>query len=435
VACGVHFIGFRCGYGVELTRQFSDEVTMLESRRTVQGAATLAAAGIVSAVLGWLTLVVVARFRGPEEYAEFSVVWSLYFAVAGILIGLQQETTRAQLAHKEQDGITRLADAASRTILGVLCVAGAGLIFASGLPGVTVVGIWRTAGPTLLALPVLAAAMVVTGALAADARWRAVASLAMADQAVRLVAISAVVLAFPGPLAYGFALAAGLLCYVPLIVHGLLHSPRLACSAAVFGRRSAAAMLSAGCANALVVGLPFLVTVTGESQERDRGVLFAAILMTRTPILLIANAIRPVLLRTFVSHKEEALTWTWKRVPIFISASLVAVLLAWAAGPVTLQLIFGEDFQTSRAMMSALMAGAILILVQTWSGLILVALDRDLSATFGWAVSLAVAISCLALPGSLQERTVSALLLGPVLGIALHLMAVGRHTRAHADRA
>ena len=395
------------------------------TREALRGAGTLALAAFVAAGLGWLTLVVVARALGPGEYADFSVVWSVYFGVAGILIGLQQETTRSLVAARREPARIGLVGAGAWTTLTV--VLAALLVAAIGLAlGVTVKDVGNTAGPALLAIPVLAAAMMVNGALAADGRWNALAWLALGDQVVRFGAVILVVQLAPGDVAFGAALVAGLVCFVPFIAIGWSRLPKIAGTRPGFVGRSAAAMVSSGCANVLVVGLPALITATGDGSDRARGVLFAAILLTRTPVLLLANSVRPVVVRVFVANRSQLRAWAWRVAPSVVVATAVAAGVGWALGPWVLRLLFGSDFRVSGPVMAGLVLAAVLILLQTWTGVALAAIDRDLASTVGWLVAVVIAVGCLLLPLALEERTLSALLAGPGAGIAIHLAVLRR---------
>jgi O-antigen/teichoic acid export membrane protein len=399
---------------------------MTETRDVVRGAGTLAIAGVAAAVLGWATLVVVARTQGPGEYADFSVIWSVYFGVAGILIGLQQETTRSLVASREGSRGVGLVGAGAWATLVVLVAALAMVAVAPVAGSVGADDVVSSAGPAIIAIPLLAAAMMVNGGLAADSRWGALAGLALGDQFVRLVAVVLVVAVAPGEVAYGAALVAGLACYFPFIVVGWRRAPVITGTRAGFVGRSGAAMVSSGCANLLVVGLPALITVTGGGSDRARGVLFAAILLTRTPVLLLANAVRPVVVRVFVIHRSRLREWARRIAPLTVAATAGAALLGWALGPWALRLLFGPDFEVSRGLIAGLVVAAVLILLQTWTGVALAAIDRDGASTAGWLVAVVLAIGCLLLPLGLEERTLVALLVGPGVGLALHLGVLGR---------
>jgi len=406
---------------------------MTETRQALRGAGILALAGVVAAGAGWLTLVVVARTRGPSEYADFSVVWSVYFGIAGVLIGLQQETTRSLVAARREPRRIGLVGAGAWTTLTVVLAALLVGATALALGGVNVADVSMVAGPALLAIPLLAAAVMVNGALAADGRWNVLAGLALGDQFVRFGLVIVVVQVAPSEVAYGAAMVAGLICFIPFIAIGWSRRPAIAGTRSGFVGRSAAAMVSSGCANVLVVGLPALITATGEASDRAHGVLFAAILLTRTPVLLLANSVRPVVVRVFVANRSSLRAWAWRVAPVVVLATTVAVAIGWALGPWLLRLLFGSDFRVSGELMACLVLAAVLILLQTWTGVALAAIDRDVASTVGWLVAVVIAVGCLLLPVGLEERTASALLAGPGVGMAIHL-AVLRMSPGEARR-
>lgn len=394
---------------------------MTETRQALRGAGILALTGVVTAAAGWLTLVVVARSRGPGEYADFSVVWSVYFGIAGVLMGLQQETTRSLVSARREPRRVGLVRAGAWTTVAV--VVAALLLGATGL----VLGranlddIGTSAGPALLAVPLLAAAMVVNGALAAERRWNLLAGLTLGDQLVRFGLVLLVVHVAPGQVAYGAAMVGGLICFVPFIAIGWARRPAIAGTCPGFVSRSVAAMVSSGCANVLVVGLPALITATGDASDQARGVLFAAILLTRTPVLLLAHSVRPVVVRVFVAHRSQLRASARRAAPFVVLAGAVATTIGWALGPWLLRLLFGPEFRVSGLLMAGLVLAAVVILLQTWTGVALAAIDRDVASTVGWLVAVAIAVGCLLLPMNLEQRTVLALLAGPGVGIAVHL--------------
>ena len=397
-----------------------------EANRALRGAGTLALAAVVAAAAGWLTLVVVARTQGPGEYADFSVVWSIYFGVAGVLIGLQQETTRSLVAVRREPARIGIVAAGAGTTLAVAVVSLLVVGLTLALGAASIHDVLSVAGPALLAIPLLAAAMMVNGALAADGRWNLLAGLTLGDQFVRFGAVILVVQVAPGDMAYGVALVAGLVCFVPFIAVGWSRLPAIPGTRSGFVGRSVAAMVSSGCANVLVVGLPALITATGDSSDHARGVLFAALLLTRTPVLLLANSVRPVVVRVFVTNRGRLREWASRAAPVVVLGTSVAVAVGWALGPWLLQALFGSDFEVSGALMACLVLGAVLILIQTWTGVALAAIDRDVASTLGWVVAVVVALGCLLLPWGLEERTVTALLAGPSLGVVVHLGVLRR---------
>jgi O-antigen/teichoic acid export membrane protein len=402
-----------------------------------RGSVLLASGGLISAAIAWLVLVLVARLAGPVDYEEFVIVWSVYFAAAGVLVGLQQQVVRAlgTPGRSTEVSATRLGPG----VLGVgtraglvvvpLAVLAFGVALDVGTAQTVTVAVVVACGTVVLVL-----ASVVLGVLAADARWSVIAGVGVGDQVVRGVAVLVVVVVGPSPITLVLAVFAGLVAFAPLL---RLAAPRRMpeVEAVVFGRRAYAAMVSTGCANILIVGLPFLVELTGETPAGVTASLFAAIYLTRSPLLVPANALRPMVLRLLLEHRTHLVRWVTTRLA---PATGVALVLAAAGGhlvgPALLGLVFGPDFELSGPTMAALVMAAVLMLGLTLTGMAMVALDRDVAATAGWIATTVITITVLSVPVGVVERCVLAMVAGPATGMVVHLIAIARTpSRAEAS--
>ncbi|BAS09793.1 uncharacterized protein Rv1510/MT1558/MT1560 [Arthrobacter sp. Hiyo4] len=70
--------------------------------------------------------------------------------------------------------------------------------------------------------------------------------------------------------------------------------------------------------------------------------------------------------------------------------------------------------------------GAALLATLNLSGALAAALGRHLVYSGGWLAGTALALALLLTPFDAESRTVLALVLGPALGIAIHVIALGR---------
>jgi hypothetical protein len=64
-----------------------------------------------------------------------------------------------------------------------------------------------------------------------------------------------------------------------------------------------------------------------------------------------------------------------------------------------------------------------LVALLTLSGAASLALERHAVYVVGWVAATAVTVTVLLLPGSMETRTVVALVAGPLVGIPVHLLA------------
>ena len=212
------------------------------------------------ALLGWLTLVVVARLGSPAMYAGFAVIWAVYYALAGVLAGLQQEVTRSVLVAER----TPASQGRPWFVTYVIIVVAFGACLAATFPwwGRAVDAPWTVAVPVSLGAVSLTALVMVLGLLAARGQWMSMVVVLGLDAAGRLVAVVAAALMTDSLFWYAVAVVGGGAVWVPLVwtrgfapVRHSLGRPgatRLSLS------RSAGAMTTTGGAAVLVAGLPWL---------------------------------------------------------------------------------------------------------------------------------------------------------------------------------
>lgn len=397
-----------------------------------RGSFVLTSGGLVSAAIAWVALVLVARVTSADEYEEFVVVWSVFFAVAGVLVGLQQQVQRALRPAVEgappparaagPPGAPVWAVGARAGLLVVPVALVAFLVVLRPSPSGTVVLVAVVvSGTTALVL-----ASVALGVLAAEARWTAVAVVGVADQLVRLAALGTVAVLAPEDVLFVAAVHVGLVVFLPLF-RTLRPADLAATERVAFGRRAAAAMVTAGCSGVLVVGLPFLVAVTGETPDEVTASLFAALYLTRSPLLVPANALRPLLLRALLERRGTVARSLLARAGVAAAgAAAVAAVAGWVAGPPLLRVVFGPGYELSGAAMSWLAVAAVVMLGLMLTGMATVALDQDAGSTLGWLVATATTIGVLLLPVGVVERCVLAMVVGPVVGIAVHVVVLVR---------
>jgi O-antigen/teichoic acid export membrane protein len=381
---------------------------------------------MISGVFGWLVMVVAGRQLGPEGYARFSVAWGVFFGVGGAFSGIQQETTRAVRTaadHTSAQGVRALRAALTVAAAFVLMIA---LLSPAWGPS-TFSGKWPTFLVTLtvgwLSLSIY---MFLNGALAAQGRWNHLAWSIAGDQVLRLALVALVLSITDRVSVILWAVVGGTLIWFPMLVSADVRRAFTAFtgqSLAGFARRGTAAMVSAGCAALMIGGFPFLVQLTAhKALGPSTGVVFAAVLLTRSPILLPLYGLRPVLLVWLISHRDGIRGRVHRGLLLGFAVGLGLSALAYMVGPAVLAIMFGADYAASRPLMSGLTAGAVMIMLLTVSGLTLISVDRHSGSTRGWLLALAISTAALALPISLEARSALAVTLGPGCGVLWHLL-------------
>ena len=102
------------------------------------------------------------------------------------------------------------------------------------------------------------------------------------------------------------------------------------------------------------------------------------------------------------------------------------MLVAGLAGPWLLRTAFGPEYQAGGALLAWFTFAAVAIALLTLTGAAAVAAARHRAYAAGWIIATAASVLLLLLPLPLETRTVVALLCGPLVGIAVHVVALAR---------
>lgn len=392
-------------------------------------AAVLTGASVVAAGLGWVTLALVGRVFGPATYAEFTVWWSLYFAAASVLVGLQQVVAADQLRQAGQPG-TRdqrhpVRELVALTLPPAVLAWGA-LVWLLPSPRPGVLGVLLPVTVGVVGCLVLASETL--GLLVAQGRWAALGVLGVVDAGLRLALVLVVVSRWPTPAGYVGGVVVSVVVFVPLAVRGDWRFG----AAARFGgpgfvRRAGLSMLGAGCLGVLSVGMPALIQMTGDSPSDDAARLFATLVLLRSPVLLVAGAVRPLVLRHLAARPADGVGPTGSRLGSLVAATLAAGAAgSWLLGPHVVALLFGPAFAPERLEAAVVGTSGVLLALTAISATALVARGRERAALSGWLLALAVTVVTLRLPLDLQQRADLALLAGPAVGLVTHALLARR---------
>jgi O-antigen/teichoic acid export membrane protein len=189
--------------------------------------------------------------------------------------------------------------------------------------------------------------------------------------------------------------------------------------------RIAQSMLAQAAAAALVVGFPvMLAATTGPADYRQAAPLILAISLTRAPLLVPLNAVQGVAVSYLVHAGRRFSRALLGVIGIVTGVGLGGSLAAWAVGPWLMATLFGSDYRVQGWVLGLLTLSATLLAVLTITGATCQATDRHAVFLAGWVVATSSAALLLLLPGSLEQRSVTALLGGPTLGLAIHVGAL-----------
>lgn len=428
------------GQGLEDTTRRGRAVSMTD----VGGAATptgpvargsvarVGASTVLTVSCVYVAFCLAARDLSPDRFAVFGVFWGALGVVTGAAYGLLQETTREVRLARDTEVIEdpRTNPLRAAGLIGVVTavvVAGTSLLWSrqvfgevSSLPvGLLSVG--------LAGFCVQASLM---GALAGSDRWTQYATLMVTDGAIRLaVAVATVVLGW-GLAGFLWAAAAGAGTWLFM----LLASPTTRAAAGLVTpgglarlvRGAAHSITAAGASAILMMGFPVLLKATSSQLGVEGGVIILAVTLTRAPLLVPLTALQGNLIAHFVDNRAARLRALIAPALVIGGIGGVGALAAGLTGPWLLRVGFGPDYRASGALMAWLTAAAVVIAMLALTGTAVVAASLHRAYALGWVGATAASTLLLLLPLALDTRTAIALLCGPLVGIAIHLVALAR---------
>lgn len=388
-----------------------------------------ATAAVSTFVIQWA----VGRFSSPELTAEFLVYWSLLFAAFGIVGGVRNETTRAVgSARKFGESRTR---ALTATLLlgggiGLLVVVTAPL-WAEHLVPSTAPAIIPVIGLSVL---LYSCHVTLMGALSGRESWTHFSGLMIAEACVRLVLVGVVILAAGGLLALEVAVAVSALTWIGLLLLAPEYRHAVAARTDVrlgrLVRNHLFAIASSVSSSALITGFPVLMQLT--SSDADAAVLAStifAISLTRSPIMIPLQAFQGVAIVAFVRSERNPLAALLKPLGALAALGAVGAVAAGLLGPWLMDVLFAGKYEVSAGTFAGLMLAAATLAALTLTGTASIAKSAHVGYTAGWTVASLIALGLLFLPLSLPVRSITALVVGPLAGLAVHLASISLRVR------
>lgn len=424
-------------------------------------------ATVFVAVAGYLVIWVSDKALGADGKEAFMVYWGLFFALAGIIDGLMQETTRAVAAHRETVGAghgagtgsaagaapvadgghgahavhtpaagahaahTPTLTGAARPLLvaaGVAAALGALVAVTSPLWVGTLLPDHHALGVALLTLGVASYTFQTTvcGLLSAAGRWSPFAVLITVDSGVRLVLA---LLAW----AAGWHLVAFLVVTVAgaatwLAVAAVSPSARSALHGVAdvptrdFLRRAGTAMLASGANSVIITGFPVLIKATTSLPDGTLAAVIFAVTLTRAPILVPLQRFQPVLIVRFATARGRVLRAAAAPMAAIVGVAVVGAVAAFLLGPWILRLFFTPEVWSPGWVLAWLTLAAASTALLMVTGSAALAAERHGLYLGGWVLATVVAVLLFRLDLSPELRAVLGLGLGPLAGVVLHLV-------------
>jgi hypothetical protein len=411
-----------------------------ESTITTRDSSRVAVAGLTSAVSGLVALLLAAVVLSQKDAAYFMLFWSALYVPIGILNGLALETTRS-LSTTSLTSTTRLSGTPMKKVIpvAVAAVAVAALALSPtwrfSLPTGDPASAWALAAAIVLGLCGTAGHMSFTGGLAGARLWRSYAATVMANGLLRVLLMGSCALGGGGLVALAFAAAVPEHAWL-----GVLALSRRARSVTdrptdappgVFVRRALKAMLGQGASALLVVGFPWLLGLTtGTADKALAAPLFLSITLTRAPLMVPLAAFQNVAVAHFSRHRGSASAAS-RLLGLVATVGLVGAGLAWLIGPWCLSLI-KPDYTIGGLILAGLTLGATAIALLTLTGILAQSQTKYRVYLAGWLIAVGAAVAFLLTPFSMATRAILALVGGPLIGVAVHLVGLP-HQRTIPD--
>lgn len=395
--------------------------------------ARVGVATVISALCGYAVLYLAARNLAPAGFSVFAVFWGAFGLLAGAANGLLQESTReVRQAQQVPTGAAGPRIQPIRVAVAVGAVAAVAVVGTAPLwsTHVFVESRWLSVG--LLSVGIFGFCLHATllGVLAGVNRWSEYGTLIVGDAIGRVAVATATFLIGWGLVGYLWATVAGSIAWLVL----LLASPSTRAAARLltpgttwtFVRGASHSIAAAGASAILIMGFPVLLKATSAELGATGGVVILAVTLTRAPLLVPLNAMQGNLIAHFVDERSARLRALIRPTLVVLGLGALAVLVAGLAGPWLLQFAFGPEYRAGGPLLAWFTAAAIAIALLTLTGAATVAAALHRAYAVGWVGATLASALLLLLPTPLEPRTVVALLCGPLVGIAVHLVALVR---------
>ncbi|MCL0119827.1 lipopolysaccharide biosynthesis protein [Corynebacterium pygosceleis] len=396
----------------------------------------LSLATVFAAAGGFIILTIASWALGVQRFGQFMAFWSLFFALAGVIDGLMQETTRAVAG-------ARTADRAGTVVTS----RGARPFRIAGMVGVTVAVLLVITGPLWaprllehdhgLAVTLLAVGLVsytyqavLSGVLSGCGLWAQYAWLMAVDSGIRLVLVLVA-----WPLGWGlpvFLLVTVIGAATWLLILGTSSEARGAMRSGTdvragrFVRNAVSAMVATGATALLIVGFPtFVKAVAGGAVDAGAGTtvdgIMLAVMLTRAPILVPLQRFQSALIVHFVENATDLLKALRRPLGAVLGVGVFGAAAAWLIGPWIMGVFFSAGFVVPGPVLAALTFGAACTGVLMITGTATLAVNRHNRYVSGWVTGSVVAFGMFLAPFPLTVDVCLALVIGPVAGALVHV--------------
>lgn len=394
----------------------------------------LTAAAIASGISSYVMLMIVARHLSLAENATFLVFWSAMSLGFGIFTSIQSDATRAAAVWAR---VPRQGVEPARTrprLVTMIWAAGAASMLAVMLSSrLWADGLFMQGAAALALIAAVGQFGASTSAaynavLVGHGRHSIFALVILLDGLLRLACVSIVVAGGGSLVAISLAtMLPSFTWLIPWFIHretrGELRRTRS--DRGVRGTLTAwgQTVLASVCNSALIVGFPVLARSTSTEREFAAAApVLLAVVLVRGPLLLPLGAMQTVIIGHVASSPAGRIDVPRVWVARAVAVAVAVVALAVVAGPPMLRLVNAE-YVVSGPAFGGIALGSILLATFALISTVVLGRGRHSQYLLGWGVALAAVLAVLATPVPLEPRIVTSVIVGPVAGMAVHLLS------------
>jgi len=410
-----------------------------------------------AAVSALAVSVVASRVLDTADYTQFLVYWSVLFGCFQVLSGLQNEAARSvsvvTIQGVERAGRLRSHAAAvfgvdgsngaagkhlPRVILMTVVLAGAVAALAAAISPW-----WAHRLDVGVLLLIVSVVMIVSygcqltlvGMLAGRREWGTMAALSATEATFRMALVLVVAFTLHSLTSMRMAAAIPALTWVVFALFVPRAHKALSVRADVGLKHLLAngawAMLAAASAAVLVNGFPAVASAALGAATPGLASILIGVQLTRAPILMPLGAFQGVAIAGFVSAKQGRTKALLKPMAAILGIGLVLALAVGLVGPWVMRLLYPSQYALTNLALGGLAFAAVSIALLTLTGAATIAIGAHRLFVAGWVVGAAAAVALLfGLPLVGVGRVIASVLIGPVFGMTVHLVAVRNHDRA-----
>lgn len=404
---------------------------------------SLSFATVFAALSGFVVLWVASWSLDAEtQMRHFQAYWSLFFASAGFIDGITQETTRAVAAAREEGkrgsaSPWRLA-AVAAGIVAVLALVG-GVVF---LGSVAPLNQKTAIGLLVFGLVSYVFQAVLSGILSGARLWNQYAALVAIDSGIRLVIAGIAWWAGWGLAAFLAITVIGAATW--LLILGVSPQARAQIRVALdvdgteFRRRVIAAVVATGASATLITGFPMAANAAFPADPGTGAAVAAinqAVLLTRAPVLVPLQRFQSALVVRFVEQRERIYISLARPIAAVVGVGILGFGAAWLVGPAILRALFPPELFVAGVPLGLLTFASAIMGALIITGTAVLALELHGWYVAGWvAGSVATFALLFVLPAAagtgVAATAIIALVFGPLAGALVHLLGLAR-SRPH----